>query len=124
MRRRDLLALFGGTTLFPLAVDAQSPSKPALIGWLGSSSPPYAVRYQNYLREGLRENGEIEGQTFTLIGRFAEFRCLWYQYARTRARRVISDRRSATSGGVNLIFAPMAPAFLSQTLANLIEPRP
>jgi len=74
MRRRDLLALLGGTTLFPLAVDAQSPSKPALIGWLGSSSPPYAVRYQNYLREGLRENGEIEGQTFTLIGRFAEFR--------------------------------------------------
>jgi putative ABC transport system substrate-binding protein len=74
MRRRDLLTLVGGVTLFPFPVRAQSPSKPALIGSLGVATPPYAVRYQKYLRDGLRELGEVEGQTFTITGRYAEFR--------------------------------------------------
>jgi putative tryptophan/tyrosine transport system substrate-binding protein len=74
MRRRKLIAFLGSAALLPVAGRAQLHTKPAVIGWLGVGNQAAGSRYQDYLREGLREQGDVEGQTFIIAPRYAEFR--------------------------------------------------
>jgi putative ABC transport system substrate-binding protein len=63
------LALF----LVPPAADAQPAGKVAKIGYLSWASPgPVYNQRLEELRQGLRERGHVEGQTFTLEVRLAE----------------------------------------------------
>ena len=72
MRRRELIASIGGAALaWPFAGLAQQKAMP-VIGWLASgSSGPYAP-FVAAFRQGLSENGYIEGQNLATEYRWAE----------------------------------------------------
>jgi putative ABC transport system substrate-binding protein len=71
MQRRDFIAAIGGAAVLPLVAHAQQPAKP-IIGFLSSASP---VGWDNYLaafRDGLRNQGFVEGTNVTIEYRWAE----------------------------------------------------
>jgi putative ABC transport system substrate-binding protein len=71
VKRRDFFALFGGALSWPLAARAQQSSIP-VIGFLGSASPDlYADRLRTF-RQGLKEEGYVEGQNVAIEYRWAE----------------------------------------------------
>ena len=62
MRRRDFITLIGGATAtWPLAARAQQQAMP-VMGFLYSLSPePIADRLRQF-RQGLKDNGFVEGE--------------------------------------------------------------
>jgi len=64
MRRRDFLSALGGAALCPLTAHAQQATKVARIGFLRVGPPP--ASYIGGFRDGLREQGLIEGQHFVI----------------------------------------------------------
>jgi len=74
MRRRDFIKVIAGSAIAaPLATYAQQPAMP-VIGFLSSASPDlYAVRLRAF-RQGLKEDGYIEGQNVAIEYRWAEGR--------------------------------------------------
>jgi putative ABC transport system substrate-binding protein len=71
VKRRDFFALFGGALSWPLAARAQQSSIP-VIGFLGSASPElYADRLRTF-RQGLKEEGYVEGQNVAIEYRWVE----------------------------------------------------
>src|SRR3974377_1748433 len=72
MRRREFITLFGATAAtWPFAARAQQPTLPA-IGFLDSRSPEAVVSRLRPFRQGLQENGYVEGENVAIIYRFAE----------------------------------------------------
>lgn len=71
MRRRDFLGVIGGAAAWPVVAQAQ---KPALrIGFLssGAANSFVALTRSRAIREGLRDNGLIDGRDYTIEARFA-----------------------------------------------------
>jgi putative ABC transport system substrate-binding protein len=64
MRRRDFIAALGSAAAWPLAAWAQQQAKLKRIGFLRVGSPPPA--WIAALRQGLREDGLIEGQNIEI----------------------------------------------------------
>src|ERR1700704_3313183 len=72
MRRRDFLALIGGTTtLRPLAAGAQQKAMP-VIGYLDAGSAGMRASLVAALRQGLSETGYVEGQNVAMEFRWGE----------------------------------------------------
>ena len=72
MRRRYFIqGITAVSAAWPLAVRAQQSGSP-VIGFLSSSSPDTYVSQLNAFREGLKENGYVEGQNVAIEYRWAE----------------------------------------------------
>ena len=72
MRRRDLIALFGGAAVgWPLAVCAQQAGIP-VVGFLHYASADKLTHLADAFRRGLQEVGYIEGQNVVIEYRWAE----------------------------------------------------
>ena len=72
MNRRQLITLFSGAAAtWPFAARAQQPTLPA-IGFLDSRSPEAVVSRLRPFRQGLQQNGYVEGENVAIIYRFAE----------------------------------------------------
>ena len=70
--RRELLAALGGAVAaWPLAARAQQPAMP-VIGFLDSRSPDAVLDRLRGFRQGLKDNGFVEGDNVTIVYRWAE----------------------------------------------------
>jgi len=71
MRRREFIMLFGGVAVaWPCAVPAQQPAMP-VIGFLGTRSPQDSVYLLAAYKEGLAQNGYVEGTNVAIEYRWA-----------------------------------------------------
>lgn len=70
MKRREFISLLGGAFGWPLAVRAQQTA--TVIGFLSSRSPGESADVVASFREGLREQGFVEGRNLTIAFRWAE----------------------------------------------------
>lgn len=71
MRRRELLALLGGTALWPALTRAQQSAATPVIGFLHSGSPEPNARRVAGFRKGLADAGLVEGQNVSVEYRWA-----------------------------------------------------
>ncbi|MGH6742503.1 MAG: ABC transporter substrate-binding protein [Bradyrhizobium sp.] len=72
--RREFMMLLGGTAVgWPRAAGAQQPAMPS-IGFLSGRSPGEAAAVVSAFRQGLSENGFIDGQNLNIEFRWAEGR--------------------------------------------------
>ncbi len=55
----------------PLLADAQAPTKVARIGWMSRGNPTAKDQNMEAFRQGMRELGYVEGQTFVMEPRYA-----------------------------------------------------
>ena len=77
MRRREFLAILSGTAVgcvlaAAVAAQAQEGGKVKRIGYLSYSSPAANPHLHDAFRQGMRELGWIDGQSFVIDFRFAE----------------------------------------------------
>jgi putative tryptophan/tyrosine transport system substrate-binding protein len=73
MRRRDFIAGLGSAAAWPLAASAQRLAMP-LVGFLDGETPELRAGVLRALRQGLSENGYVEGRNFAFEFRWAEGR--------------------------------------------------
>jgi putative ABC transport system substrate-binding protein len=71
VKRRELIALLGGATGWPLAAQAQQQPMP-VVGFVNSASPGGYVPMVAAFRQGLKEAGYVEGQNVAVEYRWAE----------------------------------------------------
>ena len=71
MQRRTFIGLVGAAAGFPFAAHAQQKAMP-LVGYLGAGSPNARVWIPDAFRQGLSENGYVEGRNVAIEYRWAE----------------------------------------------------
>lgn len=132
MPRRTFLGTMAGALLVaPRAVRAQPPARPATIGVLASS--PLTEAVQEALRDGLREQGYVEGRNIVIEWRFAEGRrdradALAIELARLKVDVIVAlltpaalAAKNATST-IPIVMAPAGDPIASGLVASLARP--
>jgi putative ABC transport system substrate-binding protein len=72
MRRRDFIKVItGSAVVWPLAVPAQQPATP-VIGFLRNTDAASSAELVAAFRQGLAENGYVEGRNLTIEYRWAD----------------------------------------------------
>src|ERR1700730_7357570 len=112
MKRREFITLLGFAATWPLAARAQQPSMP-LIGFLSSRSPDDTAHLVASFRNGLAENGYVEGQNVAI-----EYRWALGQYDRLTAMAVELAGRPVTV----LVATGGEPAALASKVATSTIP--
>src|SRR6516225_5936956 len=107
MRRRDFITVIAGLgAVWPLAAHAQRPAMP-VVGCLHLGSSEAASTQLGLLRDGLKENGYLEGKNVSIEYRWAEG-----QSDRLRELAIDLVRRKvdviAALGGTNSVLAAKA----------------
>jgi putative ABC transport system substrate-binding protein len=70
VRRREFITLLGGATAWPLAVRAQQPTVP-VVGFMHILSPENVPHTMTAVRQGLKEQGFVEGRNLAVEYRWA-----------------------------------------------------
>jgi putative ABC transport system substrate-binding protein len=71
MRRREVLGVLSGVAAWPLVSRAQAAAMP-VIGFINSSSPELFVERLRGFRQGLKDEGYVEGENVAVDYRWAE----------------------------------------------------
>ena len=111
MRRREVVALLGVTTAWPLAARAQHSAMP-VIGMLNSCSPDPAGDRIRAFHRGLSETGYVEGRNVTIQ----------YRWADGQNERLPSMAADLVRRGVNVIVTGGTPATLAAQAATRTIP--
>ena len=106
MRRRKFITLLGAAAAWPLAARAQRPVRIAKIGHIESGWPSSSPNLLAAFRQGLRELGYIEGETFLSsdatrkVGRTVFLSSLrnWSNLVWTSFSRLARPKRSPPQG--------------------------
>jgi putative ABC transport system substrate-binding protein len=99
MRRREFLTLLaGGAIAWPLTAHAQAPAVP-VIGFLNSASHAASARIVGAFRQGLSDEGYVEGRNLAIEYRWAEGR---YQRLEEHAGDLVRRQVAliAATGGI------------------------
>jgi len=67
-----LLMIIFGVALTPLVAEAQAPTKVARVGWMSRGGPTAKDANMDAFRQGMRELGYVEGQSFVMEPRYAD----------------------------------------------------
>jgi putative ABC transport system substrate-binding protein len=121
VKRRDFIALLGGTAAsWPLVAPAQRSAKP-VIGFLGPASPStFASRIEAF-RLGLRDFGYVDGTNITVEYRWAEGR---YERLPELAAQLVRSNVDliVTHGTPGSLAAKRATTTIPIVMANIGDP--
>jgi len=111
IRRREFISVLGGAAAWPITARAQQPALP-VIGYLDPRTPDSMADLLRAFRQGLKENGYVDGENTAIVHRWAE-----YQIDRLPELAADLARRR-----VALIAASAPPAALSAKAATRTIP--
>jgi ABC-type uncharacterized transport system substrate-binding protein len=133
LRRREFIAALSGAVAWPLGVRAQHLPLP-VIGFLSSRSPEDTVRLVVAFRQGLRENGYVDGQTATVqyrwgLGRYDRLPALAAELVRERVAVLVATgaepaalAAKAATSTIPIVFAIGGDAVQTGLVASYNRP--
>jgi putative ABC transport system substrate-binding protein len=134
MRRREFIALFGGTTVaWPVVGHAQQAGRLPTIGFLGANTPSTASQWVAAFVKRLHELGWIEGRTVAIEYRWAEGRSERYaeiaaEFVRLKVDVIVTYGTQATIAAkhatsvIPIIFATVGDPVGTRLVASLAQP--